>query len=343
VSGFLGELGKSLADRWLQALVLPGLLWTALCVAAADLGQRHPFDFARLSTDLDRLAARPAVHAPGTVLLAGAAILLVSAAVGMAAGAGGKLIQALWALPGNQPPASWLLSWRLRRWNRAAAKLKAALRQAASLPTGTDPRGAAVRTSDVALAQARVRRRQRRLDHLGRMRAVRPTRVGDRFAHTSAHIAEVDGLVSVEAVWSRLWSVLPDKLRTDITAARTSYTAASCLAAWAVLYSAVTIIWWPAVAIGVGVSIAATIQARATAGILADLVEAAADLHTTDLAKLLNLSIAGLSLTEIGLAVTNRLTGAEQASEPMGPVPAVPAPTPSADPAQPERPGPPSV
>jgi len=124
VSAFLAELGTKLADRWLQALLLPGLLWAGVLATALDLGQRHPFDLARLSSGLNQLATRPAARAPGTVILAAAGIFLASAGVGLTAGAGGALIQRLWTPSGDLPPASWLQSQRQRRWDEAAEALR---------------------------------------------------------------------------------------------------------------------------------------------------------------------------------------------------------------------------
>ena len=313
MSAFLAELGTKLADRWLQALVLPGLLWVGVLAAALDLGQGHTFDLARLSTGLDQLAARPAMHAPGTVIVAAAAILLASAGIGLTAGAGGTLIQRLWALPADLPPASWLLSRRQHRWDQFAEALKAVIRDAAQLPTGPGPHGLRAQSPEVLRAQTQVRSRQRRLDRLGPARPLRPTRIGDRFAHTGARIAAISGLTDLTTAWPRLWSVLPETLRTDITAARTAYTTTARLTAWGLLYIALTALWWPAALIGITVLTTAVIQARAAASVLADLIETATDLHAPTLAEHLGLP-ADTTPMDTGHAITERLNASQVTS-----------------------------
>lgn len=306
MSAFLAELGTKIADRWLQALLLPGLLWTAVLATALELRQGHPFDSARLSTGLDRLAGRPAAHTPGTVILAAAGILLASAAIGLTAGACGTLIQWLWVLPGNLPPASWLLSRRRRRWGKASAALKAAIGDAARPPAGPGPHDPRTQSAEVLRAQARVRSRRRRLDRRGPARPVRPTRIGDRFARTGTRIAAINGLTDLGTAWPRLWSVLPESLRTDITAARTAYTATAQLTAWGLLYIGLAALWWPAAFIGVTVLIVAVVQARAATGLLTGLIETAADLHTPTLAGHLGLP-TDAAPADTGHAIMKRL------------------------------------
>jgi hypothetical protein len=327
VSAFLAELGTKLADRWLQALLLPGLLWAAVLATAVDLGQSHAFDVARLSNGLDRLASRPAVHAPGTVILAAAAILLVGAGVGLAVGACGSLIQSLWALPGDLPPARWLLSWRRYRWDKANEALKAAIRDAVLLSPRPAPAVPRTQSAEVLRAQARVRSRRRRLGRKGPGRPVRPTRIGDRFARAGVRIAAVNGLTDLATVWPRLWSVLPETMRTDVTAARTAYTSTARLTAWGLLYTVLAAVWLPAAAIGVVTLIAAVVQARAAADVLADLIETATDLHTPALAGQLSLP-TDTTPADIGRAITARLNGAATATlPPVAASPAIPGPS----------------
>jgi hypothetical protein len=94
--GFLTELSTKIADRWVNLLVLPGLLWTAALASGLRLGQDHPVDVSRLRLWLDQIAGQPASHDIATVALAAVAILLASAAVALAASAVGTLFQRLW-------------------------------------------------------------------------------------------------------------------------------------------------------------------------------------------------------------------------------------------------------
>ena len=74
MGGFLDELGKKLADRWLQLLVLPGAFYLAVAIAARTLGQSRPFDLHRLITQVIAWAKTPAATTVGgqVVLLAAA-------------------------------------------------------------------------------------------------------------------------------------------------------------------------------------------------------------------------------------------------------------------------------
>ncbi|WP_314178218.1 hypothetical protein [Streptomyces winkii] len=87
MNAFVAELGKRLADRWLSALVLPGLLFVAAVCCGAILGQAAALDAARLTGELtrfgDRLGSRPA-----------AAVLTVAVGL-LAATAAGLVVQGL--------------------------------------------------------------------------------------------------------------------------------------------------------------------------------------------------------------------------------------------------------
>jgi hypothetical protein len=297
VTGFLAELGKKLTDRWLDALVLPGLLWVATLTTALRLGQTHPFDLVRLRGWLDQLAAHPAVHTLGTVVLAATGILLACAAAGLAAVALGGLLQRLWVLPGTHPPSAWLLRWRQHRWDTATRQLKTAIACAAH---------PAAHGAHPARATATLRRSQHRRTRLGTHQPTRPTRTGDRLHHTAARLAAHNGLDDLPLIWPRLWSVLPDPLRADLAAARDSYTAAARLAAWALLYTALTALWWPAAALGLVTLATALTRARTSFSALSDLVETAADLHARDLADRLGIPSA-LPPIETGQAISTAL------------------------------------
>ncbi|MGV9538736.1 hypothetical protein ACWDR9_34460, partial [Streptosporangium sandarakinum] len=83
MTGFLDELGKKLAERWFTLLVLPGLVYLVFVAGAVTLGHSHAFDPAVLRDAADRLAARPAASAPGTVVLGATAVLAAAAAAGL--------------------------------------------------------------------------------------------------------------------------------------------------------------------------------------------------------------------------------------------------------------------
>lgn len=324
MNGFLAELGTKIADRWMNLLVLPGLLWTATLAAGLRLGQDHPLDVESLRRWLDQIAGEPASHDIAAVALASATILLASAAVALAASALGALLQRLWVIPGDLPPAAWLRRYRQHQWQQVTARLKTAIASAAHPD---------VYNAEPAEAARRARRAQRRRTRLGSAQPMRPTRVGDRFHTTAIRIRDHNGL-DLGMAWPRLWTVLPDALRTDLATAQDAYAAAARLAAWGILYLALTAAWWPAAIISLIILCTAAIHARARADVLADLIETAADLHTKDLAAMLDLPLPDVSdPTQLGRSITQRLqsskAGPADACVPRGLLSHLPADQPS--------------
>jgi len=312
VSGFLAEMGKKLADRWLDLLVLPGVLWVTVLAAAILLGQEHPFDVGRLRSWLEGQAARPSSHSLATVLLAVVGLLAAAAAVGLCASALGSVLQRLWVLPGWRRPLTWLVSARQRRWDTATAKLRKAIAAAAN---------PAAHHQDPARTVARVRAAEQRRTALGVSRPERPTRIADRFRTTAIRIGTAYGL-DLDLVWPRLWTVLPETLRTDLTTAQDAYTAAARLTAWGLLYTLLGIAWWPAIVLGVTVGAAGWRRARAAAAVLADLIETAADLHTGDLAAKLGIPAIAPLTPVTGQAITRILRKTSTSLRTRGQAPA---------------------
>ena len=298
MSGFLAEVGKKLADRWLDLLVLQGVLWVAALVAALRLGQEHPFDVGRLSSWLEGQAAHPSSHSLVTVLLAAVGLLAAAAAIGLAASALGGILQRAWVLPGWRRPLTWVVRARQRRWDSAAAKLRKAIAVAAN---------PAAHHQDPARAAARVRAAEQRRRALGVSRPERPTRIADHFHTTAIRIRTAYGL-DLDLVWPRLWTVLPETLRTDLTAAQDAYTASARLTAWGLLYALLGVAWWPAIVLGATVVAAGWRQARAAAPVLTDLIETATDLFTVDLAAKLGIPATTPLTPMTGQAITGVLS-----------------------------------
>ncbi|MFE3247761.1 hypothetical protein [Streptomyces sp. NPDC059209] len=297
--GLLAGIGTWIADRWLQTVVLSGMLWVATLVVAARLGQSHPFDAARLHTWLDEIASQRAGHSPAAILLAVAAALLTAGAAGLAAGALGALHQRLWGADGSGPALAWLPRWRRRWWER---RYSAPARRAVSDALAADlaePRDPVLATAREARAERALRLRSEREPH-------RPTRIGDAL-HAVAVCLRARYDLDLELAWPRLWAVLDETLRADLAGARAAYDSAARLAGWSVLYAALTVLWWPAALIGAGVFVTAVARARGAAAVLASLVEAAVDLRLTELADQLGVRPDSGELTELGRAVGRRL------------------------------------
>lgn len=305
MSAFSTELGKNLADQWAKILVLPGLVWMLLLTATLQLGQAHVFDVGALRSQLNRLAQEPAAHAPGTVLLAVAAFTGASAVGGLAADGLGRALQRAWMSAGTSGIGAHLLSVRLRRWKAADDRLRRAVLKAADAQ-GTRERAEMSRRR-TRRATRGLRRTRRRLDRLGGEPA-RPTRIAECFAETVDRIARVHGLTDFQRAWPRLWAVLPDALRADVTEARDTYAAAARTIGWGLLYAVLAVAWWPSAPLGVAIVLYGASRARPAASELAELIETSVELHASELARQLGLDIAAQGRPEsTGQAITKYL------------------------------------
>jgi hypothetical protein len=93
VGDLWSELSKQLADRWLSALVLPGVLYLAVAAAAHTLGDRHPFDVALLARTITAQAENPAVTGTAGQILLLVAVVVAAAAAGVAAQGAGAFVE----------------------------------------------------------------------------------------------------------------------------------------------------------------------------------------------------------------------------------------------------------
>lgn len=117
MGGFLTELGKKLAERWLTLLALPGVLYLAILATAHTLGHTRPFTLSRLT---DRLSNWTTSSATTTALLL-FVVLLAAAAAGLTAQALGSLIERAWLADrwtSRRPPLRHLARLRVRRRHR---------------------------------------------------------------------------------------------------------------------------------------------------------------------------------------------------------------------------------
>jgi hypothetical protein len=293
MTGFLGEIGQKLADRWAALLVVPGLLYLAAVTAAAVLGQGHALSYPDLSRKIAAWAASPASKSPGGTVLIVAAILAGSVVAGLAAAGGGRFTEIVWTLPGKRVPARWLADRRRERSREAKA----------IADTSADPAQV-----DKAIARA---------DRICLIQADRPTWIGDRLRACRVRIERAYGL-DLDAAWPRLWLIVSDTVRTKLSTARDVFTAAARLTAWAVLYLILGIWWWPAVIIALITGTTAIIRAHQATGNLADLIESTVDLHARDLAAQLGEQAPG----QVPPATGRRLTTAMRKSrwEPGSPL-----------------------
>ncbi|KAA9158556.1 hypothetical protein FPZ12_022200 [Amycolatopsis acidicola] len=288
LGGFGGQLGKSLADKWLGLLALPGALYLAVVAVAGALGQSHALDVPQLVRQVTAWAHAPAAGTVGGQVVLLLALLAGSVMTGLVARVLGAGIERVVLAAGwhswprwIRPLAQWRTLARRRRWDNAHAGYSAAWTEAAQAKAlgrkvDAEPRHAALRARSAIAAE----------------RPDRPTWSGDRIHGVSERLRR-DHRLDLALLWPHLWLVLPEQERTEITAARTSITRATELGAWALLYAPLVILWWPAGVVAVVLAIGARGRVRATTDTYAQLVEAAVRLHTRDLAERLGIEYAG--------------------------------------------------
>jgi hypothetical protein len=286
--GFGAELGKSLADKWLSLLALPGALYLAVSATAGVLGQSQTLNVSRLVRQITAWAHDPAVTTAGGQIVLLAALLAASVATGLVARALGAAIErgvlaADWrSWPG---PARVLARRRTqarqRRWDEAHREYSgrwAESARALALNHRLDPeaRQAALRTRTAISVE----------------RPDRPTWSGDRIRAVSVRLLR-DHRLDLALLWPHMWLILPDVERNEIIATRSAVARATELGAWAVLYAALAYVWWPAGLIAVLLGMAARWRTRDATDGYARLVEAAVRLHARELAQLLGIDDTG--------------------------------------------------
>ncbi|MEU3428788.1 hypothetical protein [Streptomyces gardneri] len=256
----LSALGKSLAERWVQLLALPGALFTALAAAASVLGHRHALDWRLLSSSAEDLAAGYD-RRPVSALLLAAALLLIGAAVGLLARGLGSLVEKAWLASGPRWLVGGLVRRRRHRWSTEENAVETG--PAAAVASHVEARNA------VALTEP-----------------ARPAWIGDRLRSVGVRVQGQYGL-DFTFTWPRLWIVLPEPCRDDLITARAALTSASTQSGWGLLYLCLGAQWWPAALAGVVLLLLGRRRGRDAAGNLADLTESAVDVYAVDLARAL--------------------------------------------------------
>lgn len=274
MNAFLDALGKKAAEQWFSLLVLPGVLWVATAAVAAHLGQHDPLNLSVVANWLNDWASR--AKSPVVLSAVFVAMLLAGAGAGATATGLGALARRCWLMQGRRRPLRWLVSWRRLRWDHAQRTVHDAV---------TDAVGAAKQPTDQqVVAGPEVAQALARRDATALERPEHPTWIGDRWRAAVVRTHRAYSL-DLNVAWPRLWSVLPEHLRTDLETAHASYVSAGTLIGWAVLYAALGPLWWPALLIGVALTVAGVVRARTSTETQCVLVETAVDLHCRTLAE----------------------------------------------------------
>lgn len=264
---------------WRRPLGPVGLLWVVTATAAAVLGQRGWHRVDRLDHAVAETSAWLGRHGwPAAVV---AAVLLVTAwaAAGLLSLAGGRILEYLWLVPGWGRPGAAFRDRRRARWTRAATAAETA--RAAAVAGPVDGRPGQLVT---------FREQSRRRNRVALAEPERPGWMADRIAALETRVAGQYG-IDLATVWPRLWLILPESAKQDLRAARVRWGDATTWAAWGLLFSAVGAGWWPSLAIGGGLLGAGWLRARAALDGLANLIEAAVDVHAAELARRLAVAL----------------------------------------------------
>jgi hypothetical protein len=172
----------------------------------------------------------------------------------------GRAIRLCWlgyGIPGLV--AAPLRAWRRKRWERAE--------RLAATATGDARQRYIAQRNSVALAYP-----------------VSPTWMGDRRWALEIRVRNEYGL-DVASVWPRLWTLLPNTIRSAVTAAQSAYCDASRWMAWALVYAVSAAVWWPALVVAVPAAVLGVMRGRIAMAALTELAEAAVDLYGIDLAR----------------------------------------------------------
>jgi hypothetical protein len=278
MGGFFQELAKKLAERWVTLLLLPGALFVVLAVLGVRLGHAHALDWAVAAAEASGLTA--AMVRQNGAAQAGMIIglVLAASATGLAVQAMAGVTRGFWL--GRWPfAARWWITRRRARWHSRLRR-----RRDMERDHPADSRTAA-QQQEIDLAAARVTR-------LAMAEPGRPTWMGDRI-HAVEQVSLHRYGLDLTFAWPRLWLVLPDTTRAEITVAGGAFAAAVAVGSWAWPFLVLGVLWWPALVVGIAVGVTGWVRARSAVTDLSSLSEAALDLHGRALAVALGIGDDG--------------------------------------------------
>ncbi|MCX4821430.1 hypothetical protein OG883_16260 [Streptomyces sp. NBC_01142] len=290
MTGFFQALASQLAAKWVSLLLLPGALFTATAWIAAHLGHAHALDVGRLD-DTVSVNYRSLSHgSTGAQILTVIVFLLAATGVGLVVQALAGPTRALWL--GRWPgwAAARLVRHRRNRWNSLVQR-----------------RRSAAGITDAVARQAAVDAAAARINRMALAEPGRPTWMGDRI-HAVEQVSFDRYGLDLTFCWSRLWLVLPDSVRTEITVANSAFAGAVAVGAWTVPYLGLACVWWPAAVVAVFVGVTGWARGRSAVADLGALAEAAVDLHGRSLAQALGVGGTDATMpldTTEGKAVTD--------------------------------------
>lgn len=297
MGGFFQQLAKTLADRWISLLVLPGAFFLGAVWLAATLGHAHGWDVALLTKRAEGAATAVADRPSGAQALLFVAVLAAAAGVGFVVQSLAGVTRRLWLGQWPRPfvrLATVRTTRRRARWHRLLDDRRAL--------EAADP---GTRTRE---QQDRIDTVADRLTRLAMAEPGRPTWMGDRI-HAVESIAYHRYGLDLTYGWSRLWLTLPDTARTELTDAHAAFAAAVATGTWAVPYLLLTVVWWPAVLVAAGIGLTGWVRARAAVADFTTLAEATLDLHGRTLAVGLGVGDSTEVTGPLSISEGERITG----------------------------------
>jgi hypothetical protein len=270
VNGFFQELAKKLGERWVALLLVPGVLFAVSVLLGLHLRHGHALDWTMAVRHVvDRAAAigklsggAQAAVIVGLLVAASAAGLVVQSMAGVTR----RVFLGAWPWP-FRLLALWRIGRRRARWHKHLARRR-------ELELAPEQRTSA--------QQQAIDRAAAKVNALAMAEPGSATWMGDRVYAVESVARDRYGL-DVAFAWPRMWLVLPETPRTEITAAHASFVAGVAVAGWAWPLFALGALWWPAAVVGIVVGATGWVRARSAVGDLAALTESALDLHGRDL------------------------------------------------------------
>lgn len=292
---FLETLAGNLAERWLTLLILPGALYLATAIAATRLGHVHWYRIDLLSNDLTKIAAEPAARYPGTLALELAGLLAAAAGAGILNQALGTLCRAIWFAPARGALTRELTRRRRHRWDAADRRFREA-----TVAAGEAQLVGEQGTADL-VRQAEERAAARNAigwsDQRDRsLRAIEWPRLINACSSATRWTSHRHGR---DCGWCYPIPLAPQCRRRTARSRPHNGSPAGGFA-----YLPLTVVWWPAgliAVVGITMGWRRAVSATCT---LADLVEAAVDLHARTLARTLGLRSPGPLDRQTGTEIT---------------------------------------
>lgn len=274
---FFETLASKLAERWLTLLALPGAVFVLAIWAGLSLGQENATDVHRLVAAADATATRISAWSAGAQIVAVVAIAVAATGLGYFVRLAANLTCRIWLddLPMIQPMTRRHAATLQRRWQEAEKAWKSLQRpyDPDGLPASPMESAQAERSSEALATMARI----------AHTRPARATWMGNQI-HSLESILTNHYDIDLTWTWPRLWTILPDSPRSDLTEANTAFTTAAVRATWAVPWLLLALTWWPALPIACALAISGWRAARTAIDTLATLTEAVIDTYGPALA-----------------------------------------------------------